>query len=236
MVYLSVIIPAYNEESRIISTLNTVVEYLKDKDYESEVLVVDDGSSDKTIEIVKDYSSRFPVVSLLQNPCNQGKGASIRRGMLHAQGKYLLFSDADLSAPINDVERLLPYLEEGYDIAIGSRNIEDKDVKVEAIAKRMFVGRCFHMLVQSVILPGYKDTQCGFKLFKNEIAKHLFGIQKIDRFSFDVEVLYLARKYDYKVKEVAINWKHVDNSRVNMISDPLRMFIDILKIRKLHSN
>lgn len=234
MLYLSIIIPAYNEEQRISSTLDIVLDYFNTKDYKTEILVVDDGSNDKTVEIIREYSMKSPMVALVQNPYNQGKGAAVRRGMLHAQGQYLLFSDADLSAPIGDVERLIPYLEQGYDIAIGSRNIKDKDVKIVAIPKRMFMGRCFHWFVQSLILPGYKDTQCGFKLFKHDVAKHIFSLQKLDRFSFDVEILYLAKKHGYKVKEVAVNWVHVDNSRINLFSDPVQMFIDILKIKQLH--
>jgi len=234
MIYLSVIIPAYNEELRIKGTLDIVIEYFKNKNYETEIFIVDDGSKDKTVEIIQEYSKKNPMVSLLQNPGNQGKGAAVKRGMMNAQGKYLLFSDADLSAPISDTDRLIPYLEQGYDIAIGSRNIKDENVKVVAVPKRMVMGRVFHLIVQSLILPGYKDTQCGFKLFKNDVAKHLFSLQKIDRFSFDVEILYLAKRHGYKVKEVAVNWTHVDNSRVSLLRDPLNMFKDILQIKRLH--
>lgn len=234
MTFLSVIIPAYNEEKRISETLEIIETYLSKQNYKSEILVVDDGSKDNTVNIVKDFSNKNPCIKLHQNPGNQGKGAAVKRGMLNALGKYRLFSDADLSAPIVELERLLKWALQGYDVVIGSRNIPDPDVKIEALLKRKIIGRIFNLIVQILILPKFHDTQCGFKLFSAESAMKIFSLQKLSGFSFDVEILYLAEKLNYKIKEVPVNWHHVPASKVSIIKDSIRMFNDIINIKSIH--
>jgi len=234
--HLSVVIPAYNEEERILSTLERTNKYLSEQDYDYEVLVVDDGSKDKTVEIVNNFSKENPNVKLLKNPQNMGKGEAVKNGVLHSEGNIVLFSDADLSTPIEEIERLFKWLNQDYDIAIGSRNIHDPEIKVEAILKRKLVGRVFNAIVQFFTIRQFQDTQCGFKAFKKDVAKELFSRQKFTGFSFDVEILYMAVKMNYKIKEVAVNWKHCDSSKVSIIKDSIKMFSDITKIKKLHKD
>lgn len=234
MITLSIIIPAYNEEARLGPSLERIAEFLSHQTYKAEVLVCDDGSRDGTCELVDAFAKSHPSFRVSRAPHNQGKGAAVRRGMLEARGRYLLMSDADLSSPIEEVDRLMAQLEKGHDVAIGSRALESSDVKVVAKAKRKLMGRVFNALVQTFTGLPFQDTQCGFKLFERSAARHLFGLTKLDGFSFDVEVLFLALRCGYKVKEVAVNWAHVDASRVDLVNDTLRMAKDIMAVRALH--
>jgi dolichyl-phosphate beta-glucosyltransferase len=231
-IYLSVVIPAYNEEPRIEKTLERVYRYLSRKEYPFEVIVVDDGSTDSTINVAKGFTAPLGCLRIFENGTNRGKGFSVRKGVEHARGDYILFSDADLSTPIEDLEKLFPkLLEEGYDIAIGSRALRGSDVRVHQPWYREGMGKVFNKMVRMFTLRGFKDTQCGFKLFEASAAKDIFPRQKIERFSFDVEALYLARKKGYRVAEVPITWYNSPRSRVSIAADPFQMFMDVIRIR-----
>ena len=231
-IYLSVVIPAYNEEPRIGKTIERVYRYLSRQGYPFEVIVVDDGSTDSTINVAKGFTAPHGCLRIFENGTNRGKGFSVRKGVEHARGDYILFSDADLSTPIEDLEKLFPkLLEEGYDIAIGSRALRGSDVRVHQPWYREGMGKVFNKMVRMFTLRGFKDTQCGFKLFKAAAAKDIFPRQKIERFSFDVEALYLARKKGYRVAEVPITWYNSPRSRVSIAADPLQMFMDVIRIR-----
>ncbi len=230
--YLSVVIPAFNEESRLGATLDRVYAYLAGQGRPFEVMVVDDGSTDGTVSLVEAHAAKNPMVRIVLNVTNRGKGFSVRHGVEEARGAYILFSDADLSTPIEDLEKLFPkLLNEGYAIAIGSRSIRGADVRVHQPWYRELMGKVYNKIVRFCTLRGFKDTQCGFKLFTAEAAKRIFAKQRIERFSFDVEALYLARKHGYRIAEVPVTWYDSPRSRVSIASDPMRMFLDVLKIR-----
>ena len=230
--YLSVVIPAFNEESRLKATLDRVYEYLSGQGRSFEIMLVDDGSTDGTVPLAEAYAARRPVVRVVLNGTNRGKGFSVRHGVEEARGAYILFSDADLSTPIEDLEKLFPkLLREGCAIAIGSRSIRGADVRIHQPWYRELMGKIYNKIVRVCTLRGFKDTQCGFKLFTAEAAKRIFAKQRIERFSFDVEALYLARRYGYRIAEVPVTWYDSPRSRVSIASDPMRMFLDVLKIR-----
>lgn len=231
-IYLSIVIPVYNEEEIIISTLEQIVKYLQIQKFLWEIIVVDDGSRDQTVKKIWEFIVTHPQISLLSNPYNHGKGYVVRQGMLKAKGEYILFSDADLSTPIQELKKLLFYLEKGYDIAIGSRALREPGVKVICPLSREFIGKIFNFLVRHLVLPGIMDTQCGFKCFRRDVAHNLFKRQKIDGFSFDVEILYLARLFGYRIKEISVNWYYSSSSKVNVFRDSLKMFRDVLEIRR----
>ena len=222
---ITVIIPAYNEEKRLDSTLTKVASYLKDN---YQIIVVDDGSTDDTSKIAQ---SR--VVRLIKNGRNRGKGYSVMRGIQEAKNDLILVSDADLSTPIGMLERMLPYIDE-YDIAIGSRRMKESDVQESQSLLRVLSGKIFSFIVRRLLLPDIHDTQCGFKLFKKKAALEIAGRQTVMGFAFDVEMLYLADKLGYKIKEVPVVWVNDDNSKVKMIRDSWRMFKDLLKIKRVH--
>lgn len=232
---LSIIIPAYNEEKRIEKTIQNIVSYLSKKFADNyEIIIVDDRSKDKTVEIVKKLSRENEKIKIMVNEENYGKGYSVKKGMLNAQGKYLLFSDADLSTPIEELDKLLFWIEKGYDIAIGSRSLKDSQVIVHQPFYREMMGKIFNKLVKIWCLSDFVDTQCGFKLFNKEVAKKIFTQTKINRFTFDVEILYLAKRNGLRVKEIPVRWINSPASRVNPIFDSLKMLIDLLQIRFLH--
>ena len=231
-IYLSVVIPAYNEQRRLANTLERVRTYLDAQEYTYELIVVDDGSTDGTVGVAQAFAGRHGNLRILRNGHNRGKGFSVRHGIEKAVGEYILFSDADLSTPIEDIERLFTMLlEEGYDIAIGSRSLEESDVRVHQPWYRELMGKIFNKIVRVFTLRGFVDTQCGFKLFRSGVAKEVFAKQRIERFSFDVEALYLARKRGYRIVEVPVTWYDSPRSRVSVVSDPVRMFVDVLMIR-----
>ncbi len=232
---LSIIIPAYNEEKRIEKTIQNIVSYLAKKFADNyEIIIVDDRSKDKTVEIVKKLSRENEKIKIMVNEENYGKGYSVKKGMLNAQGKYLLFSDADLSTPIEELDKLLFWIEKGYDIAIGSRSLKDSQVIVHQPFYREMMGKILNKLVKIWCLSDFVDTQCGFKLFNKEVAKEIFTQTKINRFTFDVEILYLAKRNGLRVKEIPVRWINSPASRVNPIFDSLKMLIDLLRIRFLH--
>ena len=228
---ISLIIPVYNEEKRIKLTLGKCISYFKNKKIDYEIIIVDDGSTDKTRLIIKDYLSENKNIKLTKQRKNKGKGYSVKEGMLLANGDYLLFSDADLSTPIEEIEKFIKVMKKGYDIVIASRNMKDSIIPIKQPFFRKFLGQVFPFIVNLLILPGYKDTQCGFKLFKKEVAIKIFSKQKINDFGFDVEILFIAKKYGYKIKEIPVIWSNSLVSKVSPLLDSIRMFLDILKIR-----
>lgn len=229
--FLSVIIPAYNEEKRVLSTLSKICAYLFTKDFPYEIIVVDDGSTDNTLQMVKNFASSDNHIVILINEQNSGKGFSVRKGMLSARGEYVFFTDADLSTPIEEIEKCLPYLINGYDVVIGSRSMPGSDILVHQPWYREKMGKIFNFMVNMVLLKGIIDTQCGFKGFKREAVKTVFNRCKIDGFSFDVEALYLSRKYNFKIKEIPIRWENSPLSKVSPIKHSLQMFKDLIGIK-----
>ncbi len=231
MVVYSVVIPAFNEENRLPSTLESVCKFMPELKRDFEVIVVDDGSSDRTSEIVRAQMASYPELKLITFEKNRGKGAAVREGILAASGDFVLFNDADGATPISEFSRLLTPMERGADVVIGSRALASSETRVVTSWHRKFIGRTFNTLVNILIVPGVADTQCGFKLFRREAARQIFSLQRADRFSFDVEVLFLARKLGLKIVEQSVNWQNVPGSKVNLIHDSLQMFRDILRFR-----
>lgn len=230
--YLSIIIPAYNESDRIKASLQKAVDYLGNKEYEYEIIVADDGSTDDTVEIANDFHEKVRAIAL---PKNTGKGAAVRMGMLEANGEIRIFTDADFSTPIYEIEKIIYSLKNNYDVVIGSRALDYDMVKEHQPFYREFMGKTFNKFVQLMVIKGIKDTQCGFKGFTAAAAKEIFSKAKIDGFSFDVEALYLAKKANLKIDEVPVEWYNDDRSKVNPITDSISMLIEIFKIKKLHS-
>ncbi|MDI6794276.1 MAG: glycosyltransferase family 2 protein, partial [bacterium] len=228
--YLSVVIPAFNEKRRIVPTLRKIRRYLETQGFLYEIIVVDDGSTDgMAAAIKKEQEGRH--LRLLKNDINRGKGYSVRKGMLAASGELILFSDADLSTPIEEVEKLLQYLANGRDIAIGSRALSESKLIVPQNWCRQTAGRTFNLLVQTLALRGIKDTQCGFKLFTRRAARMIFSRQRFDGFGFDVEVLYLGKKLGFKIAEVPVKWLNSPGSKVHILNDSTKMFLDLFRLR-----
>jgi len=228
----SIIIPAYNEGELIPTSLEKVLSYVtRNFPGRAEIIVVNDGSTDGTADIVREYARRNRAVRLIENPENRGKGYSVRNGMLHASGDILLFSDADLSAPIGESERLFAALHAGADIAIGSRWI-DPGLQIEhQPALREVLGRIFNLLLRIILRLHFKDTQCGFKAFTRRAADMIFCRQKIEGWGFDPELLFLADKCGLRVAEVAVEWAHSSRSKIHTLVDGPQMFLDMLRVR-----
>ncbi len=231
---LSIVIPAYNEALRIGKTLDRICDYLADRGYSHEIIVVNDGSNDDTAKVVKKAAENHPAIVLLQNGMNKGKGYSVKQGVLSSKGRYILMSDADLSTPIEEIGQLFKELEGGYDIAIGSRSVSGSMILKRQSWFRQLMGKTFNMLVQAFAVRGIRDTQCGFKLFKGDAARMVFARQRIERFAFDVEALYLAKKMGLRIREVPVVWVNSPDSKVSIFTDSLQMFRDLLKIRFYH--
>jgi len=227
----SIVIPAYNESARLGATLEKVLAYIHAQNWNAEVIVVNDGSSDNTAEIVRTFAAKNPVVSLLENPGNRGKGYSVRNGMLHARGEVMLFSDADLSSPIEEAPKLLQALDAGTDIAIGSRWLRAETQTERQPLHRQLFGRIFNLLLRLTLGLRFKDTQCGFKAFKRAAAQAIFPRQRIEGWGFDPEILFLARKFGFSVREIAVAWAHSGDTRINPLLDGARMFVEMLHIR-----
>lgn len=230
-IYLSIIIPAFNEEKRIGNTLWKIDNYLKAQAYTSEIILVDDGSTDGTVAIVTELIDRIETLRIVKNGENRGKGYSVKNGFMNARGKFLLFSDADLATPIKETEMMLKIMESGYDLALGSRGLKESDIKIHQPWYREIMGTVFNLLVRALAVKGFKDTQCGFKCFTREAAIQICKKQRIERFSFDVEMLYIAKKLGYKIKECPVQWFDSPHSKVNAVKDSYQMMIDLLKIR-----
>ncbi len=227
----SIVIPAYNEGQRITLTLDKVLGYIGQQGWNAEVIVVDDGSSDDTAAIARGYAERHPAVRLLQNPGNRGKGYSVRHGMLNAGGDLLLFSDADLSSPIQEATKLFAALAEGAQIAIGSRWLRRETQTERQPFYRQLFGRVFNLHLRLLLGLGFKDTQCGFKAFTAPAAQTLFPRQKIERWGFDPELLFLARKFGLPVREIAVEWAHDNRSKISYLKDGLYMGVETLRVR-----
>jgi dolichyl-phosphate beta-glucosyltransferase len=228
---LSVVIPAYNEENSIESTTREVCRYLSSLGMSYEVLIVNDGSLDSTGTVAGKLSEQLLSVRVISYSKNQGKGYAVRTGMLAASGKYVLFTDADNATPIQELPALISALDNGFGVAIGSRAVRGAIRVVHQPFHRELGGRALNLFIRLFAVPGVKDTQCGFKLFTRDAARSIFTQCIIERFSFDVEALYLARRFGYKIAELPVHWSHHGNSRVNPVRDGLRMFTDIAKIR-----
>lgn len=227
----SIIIPAYNESARVGATLEKVLAYVASQGWDAEVIAIDDGSRDNTVEILRGYSEKNPRLRLLQNPGNRGKGYSVRNGMLHARGEVLLFSDADLSSPIEEAEKLLAALAEGAYVAIGSRWLRsDLQTERQPLYRQLF-GRIFNLLLRVTLGLRFKDTQCGFKAFTRRSAVAIFPLQQIERWGFDPELLFLAKRFNLKVAEVPVRWAHAEGTRISPLRDGARMFGEMLRIR-----
>ena len=226
---LSIVIPAYNEEVRITPTLNHIVETLTPSSLSYEIVLVDDGSSDQTIVTVEEFSSSHHPITLVTLASNQGKGSAVRHGIFKAQGDAILIYDADGSTPIEEVFSLLPELTEQYPIVIGSRALPSESTTIKALSYRKLIGRVFNGIASTILSLSIADTQCGFKLFTRPVARYLFSVQRANRFSFDIEILYIARRSHINVKEVPVNWHHVPGSKVNVLTDSIQMFICIFK-------
>ena len=224
----SLIIPAYNEAERISATLEHVQDYLESQAYSSEIIVVDDGSSDNTAQVVEEG---FPEVQVIRYEPNQGKGCAVRTGMLAAVGEYRVFYDADASTPIEELEKLWPKFEEGADVVIGSRSLPDSYIEIPQPWYRAKMGKIFSLMVQCCGLWGIPDSQCGFKGFTQHAVQVIFPRQTIDHFSFDVELLFIARKHKLRVEQVPVRWINCPLTRVNALTDSSRMFYELLLIR-----
>ncbi len=227
--FLSVVIPAYNEESRISGTLEEVVEFLKGRPYSWEILVADDGSTDATGSVVSSLAEAQPNLRLMSLP-HRGKGWAVKNAMLAATGQYRLLCDADLSVPIEQVARLLPPQVEEIDIAIGSREVEGAR-RIGEPARRHLMGRVYNTLVRLMAVPGLRDTQCGFKCYRDEVVSDLFERQTMDGFAFDVEVMFLAWKSGLRMQEIPVDWYYRERSKVRTLRDSFAMTLDLLKIR-----
>jgi dolichyl-phosphate beta-glucosyltransferase len=233
---LSIVIPAYNEEQRLLSPLIKTLDYCDATFSDYEIIVVDDGSTDNTSNLVLHLSAQHPAVKIITLPKNCGKGGALKAGVLAASGAMVLITDADGSTPIGEISRLLPYLQQGYEVIIGSRAVLDASVTVQAKGGRKFLGKAFNLVVNTLLIPEVADTQCGFKLFSKQAATYLFTKQRCAGFGFDTELLFIAQRSGILIKEVAINWHHVEGSKVSLARDSLRMFIDLLKHRWNHSS
>ncbi len=227
---LSIIIPAYNEESRLPATLERIAAYIRASGRSAEIIVVDDGSRDGTAAVAESFRARMPSLRIVPNGINRGKGYSVRHGMLEARGRLVLFTDADLSAPIEEADKLLRALET-YDVSIGSRALDRSLIEVHQSPFREFAGVVFNKVVRLCLGLSFVDTQCGFKAFRRQKCRIIFEQQRIERFGFDPELLFLARRHGLSTVEIPVRWAHSPATRVSMFRDSLRMFLEVLLIR-----
>lgn len=231
---LSVVIPAYNEQDRLLPYLTSITRYLSRRGHRYEIVVVDDGSQDETAQRVLMFASHSPATRLVRLPVNRGKGAAIQAGMQAALGDMRLMADADGAAPIEELERLEHALSDGADLAIGSRFLASRDDRYHVLARwhRTILGNLFNRVVQHVGLAGITDTQCGFKLFRRAIAVDLFSVARINGYGFDLELLYIARRRGYRLAEVPINWTDQPGSKVRVVRDGFHMLRELLAVRR----
>jgi glycosyltransferase involved in cell wall biosynthesis len=227
----SIVIPAYNEAGRIPATLRSVVDCVRQQGWSAEVIVVDDGSTDATAQVVRAFAAGAPEVRLLQNSGNRGKGYSVRAGMLQALGEVVMFTDADLSAPMVEAERLFAAIAGGADIAIGSRWLETSRQTHRQPFYRQFFGRCFNAVTRLVMGLRFADTQCGFKAFTRSAAQTVFQLQTIERWGFDPEILFIALKRGYRIQEVPVSWAHDERTRMSYLKDGIKMLEEIAIVR-----
>ncbi len=229
---ISIVIPAYNEERRLPLSLERICAYMEKRGWDGEVIVVDDGSTDQTARIVTEWQKQIPTLRLVQNGQHRGKGFSVRHGMLEARARIAIFTDADLSSPIEEADKLLGVMGGGkYEVAIGSRAVDRRLITVHQSRFREIAGIIFNKMVQLVTGLRFVDTQCGFKAFVVDKAKPVFEQQRIEGFGFDPEILFLAKLNGLRIVEVPVRWAHDADSRVHMVRDSLQMFWELMKIR-----
>ena len=228
--FLSIVIPAHNEEQRLPPSLEKIQAFLQTQAYQAEVLVVENGSQDRTLQIAQEFAKRMPELRVLHETA-RGKGLAVQRGMLSARGTYRFICDADLSMPIEQVSRFLPPTLENPEIAIGSREVKGSKRYNEPVYRHL-IGRVFNLMVRLAALPSLQDSQCGFKCFRADVAENIFPRQTLGGMSFDVEVLFIARRLGYRIQEVPIDWYFDPDSRVRLVNDSLRMFLDLMTIRR----
>jgi dolichyl-phosphate beta-glucosyltransferase len=227
----SIVIPAYNEGERLGATLEKILAYVDRQGWDAEIIVVNDGSRDNTAELVRAFSAQDSRLRLVENPGNRGKGYSVRHGVLQARGEVIVFSDADLSSPIEEIPELLDALAAGADIAIGSRWLRaDLQTKRQSPARQVF-GRVFNLMLRIILGLHFKDTQCGFKAFSRRAARTILPLQRIEGWGFDPEILFLARKFGFRVTEVPVRWAHREGTRINPLLDGARMLQEMVRIR-----
>ncbi len=227
---LSIVIPSFNEEKRLPATLERIAGYINASGRETEVIVVDDGSTDETIRIAESFRRQIAGLRVVSNGQNRGKGYSVRHGSMDSRGEIVLFTDADLSAPIEEADKLLAKMND-YDVAIGSRAVNRELIEVHESKFREFAGIIFNRIVRVILRLPFVDTQCGFKAFRRENCKIIFEQQTIERFGFDPELLYLARHHGLRTAEVAVRWAHSPATKVNIFRDSVQMFLDVVIIR-----
>jgi len=230
----SIVIPAYNEQDRLEPTVRSYLTYFRQRGAAAEVIVVDDGSLDATTPLVERLADEFAELRLIRLAQNQGKGYAVRSGVVNARGRLVLFADADGATPIREIERLEAAVRAGADVAIGSRALPSDEVEVRTQLYRRVIGRAFHILVRLCGVRDIKDTQCGFKLFRGPVGHALFSRMRTAGFSFDVEVLLMAKLCGFRLAEVPVNWEHQPGSRVNLATDSARMAWDLARIRLRH--
>src|SRR6202161_2564487 len=227
----SIVIPAYNEGQRLGETLERVLTYVRQQGWDAEVIVVNDGSRDNTAQIVRAFAEKNPILRLVENPGNRGKGYSVRNGILNSRGDIVVFSDADLSSPIEELPKLLQALAGGADIAIGSRWLRaELQTRRQSLHRQLF-GRVFNLLLRIILGLRFKDTQCGFKAFTRQAAQTILPLQRIERWGFDPEILFVARKFGFRVEEVPVHWGHSGDTRIHPLMDGARMFWELVRIR-----
>jgi dolichyl-phosphate beta-glucosyltransferase len=229
--FISIIIPAYNESNRIIQTITKIDKYLKDRIKDYEIIVINDGSHDNTSEIISTAKKKTGNLKLISYGQNKGKGYAIKQGVKAARGNIILITDADLSTPIEELEKLLIHYNNGYNIVIGSRGLTESNIIKKQPWWRETMGKIFNRLVRFMFSEEIRDTQCGFKLFKGDICKGIFEHSTVDRFAYDVEIIQIARELGYSIKEVPVQWIHSPDSKVNPLKDSLQMLKDLMKIR-----
>lgn len=227
----TIVIPAYNESARIGHALDEVLRTMDDRRWNAEVLVVNDGSTDNTAAIVESYVARDRRIRLIENPGNRGKGYSVRNGLLHGSGNILMFTDADLSAPMEEAERLFAAIRDGADVAIGSRWLERSRQTIHQPLYRQIFGRCFNLVTRMIMRLPFADTQCGFKAFRRGAAQTIFRLQRIERWGFDPEILFIALKRGYTVREVPVTWGHDERTRMSYLKDGIKMLEELLYVR-----
>jgi len=227
----SIVIPAYNESGRIPATLRSVLDCIRKHNWNAEIIVVDDGSRDKTAEVVRAVAAQAPEVRMIQNPGNRGKGYSVRNGILQALGEVVMFTDADLSAPMEEAEGLFAAIADGADIAIGSRWLERKRQTIRQPIYRQVFGRCFNGVTRIIMGLRFADTQCGFKAFTRKAAQTVFQLQTIERWGFDPEILFIGLKRGFRIDEVPVSWAHDERTRMSYLKDGMRMLQDIAIVR-----